>query len=211
MQLHQNLVVTLGGLLAMAGLILHSTSSAHAQQFGATEIGVEAYQPSTSYQDEGPIRSCFVKFINNVNVPAEVKGKLLKLSVGEGSEVKEGDVIATIDDTAAKLALELKRAQEKEAQLNAENNVNLRDARNGEELAKAEAASYRELERQGAVPYYEYKKKQLEAIRATLRIELAEMQLDIYKAQYIASRSEREIAEFEITRRTVKAPNDGYI
>jgi len=135
----------------------------------------------------------------------------LDLPVEEGTTVNEGDVMAVIDDTAASLALELKLAEEKEAMLNAANEVNLKDARNSEELAKAEAESFRELYQKGATPYYEMKKKVLEAVRATLRIDLAEMQKKIAEAQYVAKRSERQIAEFEKKRRNILAPFAGYI
>lgn len=155
--------------------------------------------------------NCLVKFINNVDVPAEVEGKLIELKAGEGDTVSQGDVIGVIDDTAAELTLELKQAQEREAELNALNDVNLKDAQNAERLAQAEAESYRELHQKGATPYYEMKKKELEAVRATLRIDLAEMNMKIAKAQYVAKRNEREIAEFELTRRKITAPFDGYV
>lgn len=54
-------------------------------------------------------------------------------------------------------------------------------------------------------------KKRLEAERARLRIELAVMQKKIAEVQMIAKRSEREIAEFELTRRKVTAPAIGFI
>lgn len=158
-----------------------------------------------------PAENCMVKYIRHVNVPAEVEGKLLELKIEEGMSVQQGDVLAIIDDSLAQLALDLRRAQEKEASLNAESDVNLRDAMNAEKLALAEAESYRDLYKKGAVPLYEMRKKELEAIRQTLRIELAQNDLSIKEAQYIARRSERQIAEFEVERRKITAPFDGYI
>lgn len=155
--------------------------------------------------------NCSVKYIRNVNVPSEVEGKVIELNLEEGMNVAKGDVLAIVDDTSAKLALELKKAEEKEAMLNADNDVNLQDALNSEELAQAEAESFRELYEKSAIPYYEMKKKDLEAIRANLRINLAKMQKKIAEAQYIAKRSEREIADYEQKRRRILAPFDGYI
>ncbi len=54
-------------------------------------------------------------------------------------------------------------------------------------------------------------KKRLEAERARLRIDLAEMQKKIAEVQMIAKRSEREIADFELTRRKVTAPATGFV
>ncbi|TWT98925.1 efflux RND transporter periplasmic adaptor subunit [Neorhodopirellula pilleata] len=175
---------------------------------------------STTWSQSGGIQdpvqrvvaeNCSVKYIRNVNIPSEVEGKLIELNLEEGMNISAGDVLAIVDDTAAKLALELKKAEEKEAMLNADNDVNLQDALNSEELAQAEAESFRELYEKSAIPYYEMKKKDLEAIRAKLRIDLAQMQKKIAEAQYIAKRSEREIADYEQKRRRVLAPFDGYV
>lgn len=152
-----------------------------------------------------------VQYINKVNVSAKAEGILMSLHFEEGDTVNEGDVLAVIDDTAAALALELKLAEEKEAILNAANDVNLEDAKNAEELASAESEAYKELRREGAIPYWEMEKKRLEARRAQLRIELADMQKKIAEVQMIAKRSERKIAEFELTRRKVSAPTTGFI
>ncbi|MEM1226790.1 MAG: HlyD family efflux transporter periplasmic adaptor subunit [Planctomycetota bacterium] len=164
-------------------------------------------------QSTGPIvaENCAVKYIRTVNIPAEVEGKLLELPIEEGTTVEAGAVIAVIDDTAATLALELKLAEEKEAMLNADNDVNLKDAINSEELAITEAKSFEQLYNKGATPYYEWKKKDLEAERATLRIDLAKTQKQVAEAQYIAKRSERKIAEFELRRRNITALFGGYI
>lgn len=116
-----------------------------------------------------------------------------------------------IDDTQAKLTLAFKQAEEREAELNASNDVNYRDAVNSARSAKAEAEAYKELRKEGATPYWEMEKKILEADRAELRIELAKSQQDIAKVQYIAKRTERELAEHELTRRRVVAPFGGFI
>lgn len=154
---------------------------------------------------------CSVKFIRNVNIPAEVEGKLIEMNIEEGMDVVAGDVLAVVDDTAAKLTVELKKAQEKEAMLNADNDVNVQDARNTRELADAEAESHKKLYEKQAISYWEMRKKMLEAVRGALKIDLAEMQKKIAQAQYIGKRNEREIAEYEEQRRQVFAPFDGYV
>ena len=174
-----------------------------------TATPVLAQQPSPG--DEIRAENCMVQYINKVNVAAKAEGTLMELRFEEGKAVTDGDVLAVIDDTAAALALELKKAEEKEAILNAANEVNLEDAKNSEELASAEAEAYRELRREGAIPYWEMEKKRLEAERARLRIDLAVMQKKIAEVQMIAKRSEREIADFELTRRKVTAPSTGFI
>ncbi len=162
-------------------------------------------------QTEIRAENCFVQYINKVNVAAKAEGTLMELKVEEGHRVTAGDVIAVIDDTAAHLALNLKKAEEKEAILNASNEVNLEDAVNSEKLASAESKAYQALHQQRAIPFWEMERKRLEAERATLRIDLAEMQKKIAEAQMIAKFNEVKIAEYELTRRQVTAQSTGFI
>ncbi|MFG0262906.1 MAG: efflux RND transporter periplasmic adaptor subunit [Novipirellula sp. JB048] len=155
--------------------------------------------------------NCMVKFIHNVNVPAEVDGKVMELKFDEGSTVTAGELMVVIDDTQAKFALELKKAEEKEALLNATNDVNLKDSRNAKDLAHAELEAFRELRREGAIPFWELEKKRFEATRAELKIDLAEMQMQIAKVQFKAKENERQMAEYEIKKRRITAPFDGYV
>ena len=176
------------------------------------QLQAQQGQPREVSPGEGiSAENCMVQYINKVNVSAKAEGMLMELRFEEGDTVNEDDVLAIIDDTSAELAFELKKAEEKEAILNAANEVNLEDAKNSEELASAESEAYKELRRQGAIPYWEMEKKRLEAKRAKLRIELADMQKKIAEVQMIAKRSERKIAEFELTRRKVTAPATGFI
>jgi multidrug resistance efflux pump len=136
---------------------------------------------------------------------------LTELKFEEGDTVEMGHLLAVIDDTAARLAVELKLAEEKEAIINAANDVNLEDARNAEELATAEAEAFKDLRKEGAIPYWEMEKKRLEAKRAQLRIDLAVMQKKIAEVQMIAKRSERQLAEFDLTQRRITTPSTGFI
>jgi multidrug resistance efflux pump len=185
-------------LLSLTTILLFAVS-AGAQQtpsIAGTEIRAE---------------NCFVQYINKSNVAAKAEGTLMELRFEEGATVNAGDVMAIIDDTAAKLALDFKKAEEKEAVLNAANEVNLKDAVNSEELASSEAKAYDTMYRERAIPYWEKEKKRLEAERARLRIDLADMQKKIAEAQMIAKFSEVKIAEYELTRRQVTAPSTGFV
>ncbi len=155
--------------------------------------------------------NCVVRYIEKVPIPARADGSLVKINFKEGDTVKKDDELAVIDDTAARLAIELKKAELKEAMLNAANDVNIRNARNSAKLAKAEAESFKELRKEGAIPFWEMKKKEFEADKADLAIELAEMNTKVAEVQMIAKRSELAMAEFELTRRKVLAPLTGQI
>ncbi|MEM8667017.1 MAG: HlyD family efflux transporter periplasmic adaptor subunit [Planctomycetota bacterium] len=174
-------------------------------------VAQQSYTSSLASSGQISAENCMVQYINKVNIAAKAEGTLMELKFEEGDTVMADDLLAVVDDTAAQLALELKKAEEKEAMLNAGNDVNVKDARNSEELASAELKSFEELLREGAIPYWEMEKKRLEAERARLRIDLAEMQKKIAEVQMIAKFREREIAEFELTRRQITAPATGFI
>ena len=168
-------------------------------------------QSSADFSADSRVSGCLVHFINRVDVSAEVDGRIAELPIDDGSTLAKGELMAKIDDTASKLTLTLSQAKEKEAVLNASNDINLRDARNSRELAIAQYESARELFNKQAVPRFEMLERQLEAERARLKIELAETQLKQAEAQYLAARAELNLAEFEVTRRRVVAPFAGVV
>ncbi len=170
-------------------------------------------QPPRSPGEVNEIRAenCMVQYIDKVDVPARAEGTLTELHFEEGETVDKDSVLAVIDDTAAKLTLQWKKAEEVEAILNATNDINKKDAVNAEALATEEAKAYRELFSQRAIPKWEMEKKRLEAERAKLRIDLADMNMKIAEAQMHAKFAEVKIADFELTRRKVTAPSTGFI
>ncbi|QDT07653.1 Multidrug export protein EmrA [Rubripirellula lacrimiformis] len=181
------------------------------QQPPTTPQGNQFQSRTSSVAGQISAENCYVQYINKVDVPATAEGLLNELRFEEGDEVSKGDVMAVIDDTAARLAVELKKAEEKEAMLTASNDVNLRDAREAAKVAIAEAKSFEELRKEGAIPYWEMEKKRLEAGRSELRIELAEQEQKIAQVKMIGKGSELEMAKFELTKRTIIAPHTGII
>ncbi|TWT92720.1 efflux RND transporter periplasmic adaptor subunit [Stieleria varia] len=179
-----------------------------------TAMIVHAQQPAPP-ETETPVgieaEHCMVQYINKTRLPAESQGKLVKLNVEEGMTVKKGDVLAVVDDKQSQLQLQLKQAEEKEAELNAANDVNYKDAVSSALIAKEEAKAYVDLGKKGAAPSFEVEKKILEAQRADLRIELAELQMRTAKAVYMAKRFETELAKSDISMREIKADFDAFV
>ncbi len=153
----------------------------------------------------------FVQYINKVDVPATAEGLLTSLNFEEGDEVTRGDVIAVIEDRPALLAVELKKADEKEAMLNAASDVNLRDAVESAKVAAAEAKSFEALHKDRVIPYWDMEKKRLEAGRQELRIEVAETEQKVNQVKMIGARSALQMAEFELTQRSIRAPYTGFV
>ncbi len=174
-------------------------------------LSAQAQQSTQQQPNEIRAENCVVQYINKVDVAATAEGIVTQLKFEEGDAINEGDTMAVIEDTAAKLAVELKKAEEKEAMLTANNDVNLRDAKEAAKVAAAESKSFAKLLDEGAIPFWEAEKKRLEAGRQELRIELAEMEQKVAVVKMIGKRSELAMAEFELTRRTISAPYTGII
>ncbi|QEG40132.1 putative efflux pump membrane fusion protein [Roseimaritima ulvae] len=169
-----------------------------------TTESVDSNQPLTA-------TNCLVKLIHSARIPSQVEGMLTELKVDEGVSVEAGQLIAVIDDEQARLMLALRQAEEMEALLTAENDVNLRDAVASEASARAEYKSYEEMLKSGSIPFWEAEKKRLDADRQKLRIELAELEGKQAKTTLIAKKRSRELAELEVKKRQVTAPFGGYI
>ena len=152
-----------------------------------------------------------VKYINKVDVPARTEGVLLEIAVEEGDTVDEDQMLAKVDDRAAKLTVQLKKAEEAKARHEAKDDVNLRDARNNLKLATTEAKAFKSLAADGAAPFFDMKRKELEAIKQGLRIELAEVEETTKKIDVIIKRTELDMAEEQLQRGEITAPTPGYI
>ena len=200
-------IIALGLTLALNTFAIGLPSQLFAQQAATKPQPASANSSSPTQYAE----NCVVKTIRNIRVPAEADGRITEMLAVEGSNVKAGDELAILDDTQAKLQVEFKRAEEREAELNAMSDVNLRDAKNSADSAKAEAEAYKVLLKNSATPYWEVEKKILEAKRAELRIELAEQQQDIAKVQFVGKRTEVALAESELKKRRIVAPFDGFV
>lgn len=153
----------------------------------------------------------FVQHINKVDVPATAEGVLTELKVEEGDSVTKGDMVAVIDDRVPQLTVKLKEAEETEARIKATDDVNLRDAINNEKLATAEAKSFEQLRDDGAIGYYDMRRKQLEAEKQRLRIELAKLEEKTRMVEVVKKQTELKMAIAELEKRQVSAPTSGYI
>lgn len=152
-----------------------------------------------------------VRYINKTKLPAETQGKLTELNVEEGMSIKKGDIVAVVDAKQAMMAVKVKKGEELEAKLNAENDINKQDAVATEKIAAAEAKTFEELHSKGAAPYWEMKKKQAEADRAALRIKLADTNAEQAMAVYVSKKYGTEMAEYEVEMRTIRAEFDAYV
>lgn len=152
-----------------------------------------------------------VVLIQDVQVPAQVEGMLTEMMVEEGARVEEGQELARLDDRDARLALELKIAEEKEARLNAENEINRKYAEQSRILSEEKATAFEDLAKDRIMAKWEARQARLEAFRDGLQVELADINQEIARAQYGAKQVERQIAEQSLEKRRIRAPFAGFV
>ena len=79
--------------------------------------------------DTIPLTSCLVTLIDEVEVPAEEQGVLKEIPVKEGDKIKEGELMAQIDDKQAQAMAVVAQCKLDVAKEEASNDVNKRYAR----------------------------------------------------------------------------------
>ncbi|QDV11611.1 multidrug resistance protein MdtN [Rosistilla oblonga] len=180
----------------------------------ATSIGLlDNLASAQSDNSPIPVRDSLVEAIDDIKISAGADGILFldNQDVEEGKLVQTGKVIAMIDPEQAKLNLVLKEAEEQQARLQAENDVNIRAAEKSMEYEWAEAKSAEELHKKQAMPYWDMRREVLEAERSKLAIEMAKNEQQVAVATFAAKTAERRLAEHEIKRRQITATFDGII
>ncbi|HRD01971.1 MAG TPA: efflux RND transporter periplasmic adaptor subunit [Candidatus Saccharicenans sp.] len=156
----------------------------------------------------------------NVILKAEVGGVLKKLYVQEGKHVRQGELLAELDDTSYRLRLEEKEAARlkaltellldrlfQEPGLTAANKEESLDIKKAEEALKKAESAYRE----GLI-------SQAELERARLDYELAQISSGLKRDEIIASSRgltqaevDAKIARLELEKTKITAPFSGII
>jgi multidrug efflux system membrane fusion protein len=119
-------------IVLAAAAVYHFTGSTETQQrrgrFGG-ESGPVPVLAATAAKTDVPVYLDAVgttKALNTVTVKAQVDGKLIEVAFKEGQDVKRGDVLARIDPTTYKAALDqaiAKKAQDEALLANAKNDL----------------------------------------------------------------------------------------
>jgi RND family efflux transporter MFP subunit len=163
--------------------------------------GKEPGQSPAAARDPKPISAndCVVKLIHEVILSSERAGNLGPVSVQEGDQVNEGQLLATLKDDVARAALTV-------AEIEAASDVDIRFAQNAFEVATVEYEKVEEANKRvpGTVPGVEVRRALLAARKTKLEIEKAEHT----RAVHIAKRDE---AATQLASYRIEAPFDGFV
>ena len=159
------------------------------------------------------IEACIVKVQDDVSIPAEVPGTLMKMPLKEGARVRKGQLLATIDDREAQAALEVAQISLKAAEKRAESDIEKRYAVAASEVAKADWEQDIEANKQhkGSVPETVLRRKQLEYDKLVLQIEKAENDQVLADYEVKVKQAEVDAANVALDRRQIRSPFDGEV
>jgi membrane fusion protein, multidrug efflux system len=163
--------------------------------------------------DDPKLYGCVVTFEEDINVPAPEAGVLVKLSVKEGSQVKQGEVIGKIYDDEVQTQKKAAEYALGKAQKAASDDIQFRYAQKSADVAeKAYEAIIKTNETaEKAIPEVEVLKAKLEWEAAKLSAEKALHDQALAKFEYGQRWAELETAKLAIKRRTILAPFNGEV
>lgn len=159
------------------------------------------------------VKDAQVTLIEQVVVPAEEAGVIETALVKVGDLVKEGDLLARINDS--EVQLERRRAQlEMEiAELRSKNDVTIRYSRKSSEVLEAELKRSQDAVAlvKTAVSKTELDRQRLAVEKAELEIEQAQMDLDEQALNHQLKTNEYALATRAVERRQIHSPLAGKV
>lgn len=159
------------------------------------------------------IPAVVVTLIEQVDVPAQEPGVLLKRVVAEGHVVEEGQLLAHMDDRDVKLVRSRAEADLEQARQLAENDLKVRFAQKSSEVAKSELKrALDSIEKfPKSVSQTEIDRLQLLADKAALEIEQAQEELAAARIQQSLKQHDVDRIKLQEERRRIVAPITGVV
>jgi multidrug efflux pump subunit AcrA (membrane-fusion protein) len=159
------------------------------------------------------LEQCLVKPADEVLLPAEEAGVLVRLAVEQGAMPRQGEVIGQIDDRQVKQQMNAAKYGFDAANERAQSQVEVLYAEESAKVAKQEYERMRLANAQisNAVTAVEIERARLQWNTTRLQIEKATKDKAIAALDAAAKRAEYELASVGLERRTIKAPFDGVV
>ena len=159
------------------------------------------------------VESVLLAPIQEVEVPAQESGLLRRLTVAEGAMIKEGELLAQIDDTDVKLEMTRAEIELDNSRRNAGNDIKVRVAVKAAEVAAAELQ--RGLESQKRYPKSvsetEIDRLRLGADHAKLQVEQAKYDFETAQLALRVQENQVQRAARQVERRKILAPASGRV
>ncbi len=156
---------------------------------------------------------CLVSLAEEVTVPAQDAGLLLRLEVAEGDLATREQLLGQLDDRAAQAAHRVAEAAHFQAKLQADNDIDVRYANAVAAVADADLLAATESNRHAphSVTAGSLRRLELEQQRALLGVEQAEVRQQMSAYTVTAKEAEAEAAQLAVHRRRIESPLEGLV
>src|SRR3954468_6766967 len=194
--------------------IFAGTAALGSQSQCAESVSTRAEQPvAVSTKGAVEIESVVLRLLAEAEVPAQEAGVITGVAVVEGQRVKQGELLAQIDDQVARLAAEATKAKYDIARAKATNDVRLRYAQKATDVSEAELRRSTESIEHFAksVSQSQLDVEQLTVQKNRLEAEQARHEQEVAVLEMKREEAELNAAKAQITRRRIAAPFDGVI
>ncbi len=181
----------------------------------AVAFGSPSGASATTAANTGDVRlsRCLVSLIEDVQVPALEPGPLAEVHVGEGTLVRQGERLATIDDRQAQLQKLAAERERDAAKARAESDIEVQYSQAAFEVADAELRQNEDVNARapGSVPVAELRRLKLTRRRAELQIDKSRLDQQLAGMTAAAQQVAVDVADESIRRRQIDSPIDGMV
>ena len=206
------LLLILGGLTLQSSCLAQDSAAQNSTETGGSDTGVTD-SPASKVENQVRVPAAMVKIADAISVPAEYAGVLTKMLVREGQMLKEGDLIAKINDSELQIQLSEAKLENQISSITAKNDVDIRFARKSSEVAQADVGrSYRSNAKvPNSVSMAKIERQVLERDRTILQMEQAERDFEVASLKKSMTESQIEMSKLLIKKTEVRAPMAGMV
>lgn len=166
-----------------------------------------------SAADTVTLPNCLLSLDEEVQVPAQEAGVLVKIPVREGQQVTAGELLAQIDDIVPMAQYNIAKFKLKVAEKQASDDIQVRFAIAGAAVyaAKLERSLRANATTPGTVSDSVVDEQRLERDKFRLQIEKARKDVEVNALQMQVSKAELKAAEANLKHRRMLAPLDAVV
>ncbi len=159
------------------------------------------------------LSDCLISLSDEVAVPAQEPGVLVKIPVRDGQQVSKGDLLAQIDDIVPRAKQNVSTYKLEVAKREAQDDINIRFSKAAAAVARADCEQDEEANRRipGTVQQTTVREHLLKTRQMELSIEKATKDMDVAKLQAGVSQAELDAAVADVTRCRIVAPLDAIV
>ena len=155
--------------------------------------------------------TCFVKLIEDIDVPAEESGKLIRVGVKPGQLVDRGSAIAQMDDQRSRRALEEATLRQESASRMARDTTEIKSANKKMILARRELEDIRKLAVKGSESKQAYQRAKYAFQIAELEFQAAKNQKSLAGLEALTQQVSVNAANDSISRNALTSPVNGIV